>query len=109
MPNTTGELLIGRRSVPGASYFLTLCEARRQAGLTQPDVAAAIRHSLDTLHTAGDFTLIAATVMPDHVHLLGVLGARLSLSRVVGKIKSVFRPSLSDTKLTWQENYNLSR
>lgn len=101
----TADLLIGRVSVPGAVYFLTLCEAKRLPRLTTPAVAAAMREALNQLQQCGDFLLVAATVMPDHVHLLGRLGPRLSLSRVVGKLKSVTRRPLSDAGACWQENY----
>ena len=101
----TADLLIGRRSVPGAVYFLTLCEAKRFPRLTTPAIALSLREALSELHRCGDFSLVAATVMPDHVHLLGRLGPRLSLSRTVGKLKTITKPFLVETGARWQENF----
>jgi REP element-mobilizing transposase RayT len=105
----TDELRIGRVSLPGATYFVTLCEAKRRAGLAAPAVAAAVRATLDELRDTGDFALIAATVMPDHVHLLGTLGSRLSLPRAVGRLKSHTREALRACGLAWQENFHEHR
>lgn len=101
----TSDLLIGRQSVPNAGYFLTLCEVRRRPGLLATGVALELKNALDRLHTSGDFSLVAATVMPDHILLLGILGRRLSLSRTVGKFKTDTRGSLRPHGLEWQENY----
>ena len=101
----TGDLLIGRQSIPGASYFLTLCETKRHPALLAPAVAQEIKRSLEHLHVSADFTLVAATVMPDHIHLLGTLGPRLALNRVVAKLKSSTRTVLGSRGLEWQENF----
>ena len=69
------------------------------------DCAAALRATLDECHANGDFTLCAATVMPDHIHLFGTLGPRLSLHRVVGKFKARTRDALGQASLEWQDNF----
>ena len=43
--------------------------------------------------------------MPDHVHLVGELGRRLSLERTVGKFKTSTRKLLREGALEWQENF----
>jgi REP element-mobilizing transposase RayT len=101
----TGDLRLGRVSIPGATYFLTLCELKRRPNLSSPSLAPELKAALDQTHASGDFTLIAATVMPDHVHLLGKLGRRLSLSRTVGKFKHMTRAALAHCSLAWQENF----
>ena len=101
----TADLLLGRQSVPGAIYFLTLCEATRTPRLTQPAIASAVRVALDQFHVRGDFSLIGAVVMPDHVHLLATLGPRLSLPRAIGKLKAMTRDALDEGGLHWQENF----
>lgn len=53
----------------------------------------------------GDTTTIAFTVMPDHVHWLFQLGARLSLGRVIGRFKAETRASLAGAGLRWQRDY----
>ena len=101
----TPNLLIGRQSIPGAAYFLTLCEVKRRPSLFDTPVVVEIKRSLDRLHDSKDFTLIAATVMPDHVHVLGVLGARLSVGRLVGKFKAETHRVIRPRGLEWQENF----
>jgi REP element-mobilizing transposase RayT len=101
----TEELLVGRRSIPGATYFLTLCETKRRPALLDPVVVQEIQRSLDRLHISDDFTLIAATVMPDHIHVLGTLGERLALNRVVAKFKAGTRTVLGSRGLEWQETF----
>jgi putative transposase len=101
----TSDLLIGRQSIPGATYFLTLCETKRRPALFDPAVVQEIQRSLDRLHNSDDFILTAATVMPDHVHVLGTLGPRLALNRVVAKFKSATHTVLSSRGLDWQENF----
>ena len=101
----TADLLIGRQSIPGARYFVTLCESKRHPALLNPAVVLEIKRSLDRIHASEDVTLIAATVMPDHVHLLGTLGRRLSLSRAVGKFKADTHRTLRPRGLEWQENF----
>lgn len=51
------------------------------------------------MHIAGDIELLAATVMPDHVHLLFTLGSRLRVGQVMGKFKSLARDM---GKVPWQ-------
>jgi REP element-mobilizing transposase RayT len=100
------DLLIGRQSISDARYFLTFCEVRRRPGLVDPIVAQKLKHSLNRIHASGDLSLVAATVMPDHVHLLGILGQRLSLSRAIGKFKADTHRYLRSHGLEWQENYH---
>lgn len=101
----TADLLLGRRSVPGSTYFLTLCEASRKPSLTQPVIVSSVKAALDQGHERGDLPLIAAIVMPDHAHLLATLGLRLSLPRAIGKFKATTRNALSAAGLQWQENF----
>ena len=54
-------------------------------GLSSPSVASALINELRKLDSAEDFSLLAATVMPEHVHLLFTLGRRISLSQVHAK------------------------
>ena len=101
----TADLLIGRSSIPGATCFLTFCETLRRPSLRHPPVTTAIRKALETLHSSEDFRLLAATVMPDRVHVLGILGHRLSLKSVVAKFKTLARPALAAAALEFQANF----
>ncbi|MEO6245378.1 MAG: transposase [Opitutaceae bacterium] len=101
----TADLLLGRQSVPGASYFITWCEAARIPRLTQPEITSSLWATLEHSAAQSDFSPIAATIMPDHIHILGILGARLSLPRLIGKWKRQTGEVLGAKKLRWQENF----
>jgi putative transposase len=72
-------------------YFLTVCTQHRAPVLACPRRAAQIESALLELHAAGDIDLHAATIMPDHVHLLFNLGSRLPVGRVIAKFKALAR------------------
>jgi len=55
-----------------------------------------------SLGVAGDWTLEAATVMPDHVHLLFALGGRLPFDRTMAKWKGLVSRSVGES--IWQVN-----
>ncbi|MGB0417091.1 MAG: transposase, partial [Coraliomargarita sp.] len=55
---------------------------------------------MELLENNGDIENICATVMPDHVHWLFVLGARLPLGRIVSKWKH-----LCPNKIEWQRDF----
>jgi REP element-mobilizing transposase RayT len=95
----------GRVSIPGARYFTTICTEDRTVGLCEPDVASVLIAELQKLDGNGDLRLLAATVMPEHVHFLFILGNRLSLSQVHAKYKVKTRRALSRAGLMWQDNF----
>ena len=43
--------------------------------------------------------------MPEHVHILGTLGEKLTLSQTIAKLKVVTKPFLQIDGLTWHRNY----
>jgi REP element-mobilizing transposase RayT len=55
------------------------------------------------LHRDGDATILAATIMPDHAHLLFVLGGRLSLGQLQAKLKTLARDR-GRADWRWQED-----
>src|SRR5438552_11166460 len=85
----TAELRKGRLSLPGARYFVTACTADRRPIFAAPQIAALASATLFRLVRDGDVEWLAGTVMPDHVHLLFALGARLSLDRTLAKLKGL--------------------
>lgn len=93
----------GRVSSPGAGYFITACTKDRAPILTQGGNGRTIIDTLQLLHDSGDLTLQAATVMPDHVHLLLTLGHRLRLGQVMGKLKTLSRKQ-GETTWSWQDD-----
>ncbi|PXA05491.1 peptide chain release factor N(5)-glutamine methyltransferase [Coraliomargarita sinensis] len=89
-----------------ARYFITCCTGGKETGLQSEQCACAILTILGELHAEASIDLLAATVMPDHVHVLMKLGHRLNLSQVIGKFKAATRSALDENGLAWQENYH---
>jgi len=101
----TASLRRGRVNSAGARYFITICSQRRNSSLTAPDCAAAISGVLDRLEADGDLDLLAHTIMPDHIHVLAILSGKLSISQVVGKLKTLTKPALRIAGANWQDNF----
>ena len=99
----TPQLLPGRISTAGARYFLTWCTHDRKPILTSPTVIDTLRNAIVELDESRDGELLAATIMPDHVHLLLTLGERLTVSRVVAKLKAAV--SRTHSSVRWQLNF----
>jgi putative transposase len=89
--------------MPGARYFVTCCTKERAPIFSVGSEMQRTRAAMITLHEARDFDLIAATVMPDHVHLLFTLGARLSVGQVMAKLKFLAR-NRGAVPWRWQED-----
>jgi REP element-mobilizing transposase RayT len=96
-------LRVGRLSIPGATYFVTTCTAKRAPLLALSAACVAAHSACRTLIVDSDATILAATIMPDHAHLLLQLGVRLTLDRVVAKWKAQVRRLSPDC--AWQANY----
>jgi putative transposase len=99
----TPRLRIGRLSCPDANYFITLCTKNRAPALTEQNTGTRVIETLWSMHDSGDIDLIAATIMPDHTHLLFSLGSRLKLGQAVGKFKTVSREQ-GRAAWRWQED-----
>lgn len=96
-----------RTSIPGASYFITICAfaAAKDAALNSPDAAAAIRAELAAMEESAVWQVRSGVIMPDHLHLLARLGPSLHLSRAIARFKSRTKQSLESAGLKWQENF----
>jgi putative transposase len=99
----TEKLLPGRISAAGACYFLTWCTRNRVRTLVAPDFHATIRTAIAGLEKSHDGAVLAATIMPDHVHLLLTLGMRLTVSQVVAKTKAAV--TRAHPGVQWQLNF----
>lgn len=97
------RLRFGRASAPGACYFITVCTKGRAAILTAADTGLTVSASLQALHSSGDIRLLAATIMPDHAHLLFTLGTRLHVGQAMGKFKALAR-DLGKAPWGWQQD-----
>ncbi|MDI1249542.1 MAG: transposase [Lacunisphaera sp.] len=101
---TTERLHLGRVSEPGAVYFVTFVTANRMAWLAQSGSTACLLAALRSWHAEGDGTVLAATVMPDHVHVLFVLGQRLDVGRCVSRWKTEGRKAAGYAG-EWQRDF----
>ncbi len=90
--------------MPGATYFVTCVTEFRVPWLSDPVATEAMKNALRNWHDEGDGAVLAATVMPDHVHVLFALGARLDVSRCVSRWKALARKS-SGYAGRWQRNF----
>lgn len=89
--------------MPSATYFVTCCTKNRTPVLLQSNTARIAQDTLQGMHVGGDVALLAATIMPDHVHLLFTLGARLQVGQVMGKFKAKTR-DFGKASWYWQED-----
>jgi putative transposase len=60
-------------------------------------VIASVLDALRAWHAEGDDAILAATVMPDHVHILFKLGNSLGVGRCVSRWKSAMRRPFRNT------------
>ena len=100
----TADLGKGRISIPGARYFITLAARPRHINLTTPPAGMRLVECLVGLCTPADGTLLCATLMPDHLHVLLALGSRLPLNRLVARFKTQTRRMLP-AGASWQRNF----
>ncbi len=94
-----------RSSEPGRTYFVTCCTQQRQPGLTTSVPASAINAAILASDRESDTATQAFTLMPDHCHWLFTLGARLSLGRVVARIKAITNEVLLPSQTRWQRDF----
>ena len=95
----------GRISIPSAEYILTICTAERRAGLTIPAVAERLLAEARLMDADATWQLRCGVVMPDHLHLLVVLGGRLPLSKAVSRLKAKASPSFHAAGLEWERGF----
>ena len=100
----TPDLLKGRVSIPGARYFITVCLQRPGGDLAARPSTRDLAGIITALFVPPDAALLCATIMPDHVHLLLVLGPRLALARLIAKFKAHSQRVLPAGS-AWQRNF----
>jgi REP element-mobilizing transposase RayT len=69
-----------------------------------PARAEAVLETLRTWHDEKDGRIIAATIMPDHIHVLFELGVRLTVGRCVARWKADVRRKTSYAE-GWQRDF----
>ena len=100
----TERLHLGRVSAAGAVYFVTFVTATRTPWLAVPAAADAALGAIREWHEEGDGAVLAATVMPDHAHVLFTLGARLDVGRCVSRWKTIGQ-RMSGYAGDWQRDF----
>lgn len=103
------QLLAHRRSMPMASYHLTLCTCGRLSLFSEPAAAAvatmALRRTADLGHSVNH----AWVLMPDHLHWLMSTTDQRTLPQVVAGFKANASQVLSRSGLVatspWQAGY----
>jgi len=97
----------GRASMQGAEYFLTVCTNERKTGLTTPQVVEAILGEVRAMEADETWQMRCLVVMPDHFHLLMVLGERLTLGKSIARLKAKTARAMEteDNELKWERGY----
>jgi len=95
----------GRVSTPNAAYFLTVCTNHRAAGLNELPIASRIVDEMRAMQIDGVWSVRCAVVMPDHLHLLFELGAKLSLGKAVSRLKAKTSAALRRSGLAWERGF----
>lgn len=101
----THRLHLGRISASDACYFITFVTAARKPWLGNTDNLSSVLQVLSSWHeqnNSGD--LLAATIMPDHVHVLCRLGSDRTVGQCVGQWKTESRRQIHYAE-NWQRDF----
>jgi REP element-mobilizing transposase RayT len=90
----TDNLHKGRLSIAGAQYFITLVARDRKPWLTGPTACGTTLKVLQGWHAENQGRILAATIMPDHVHVLFELGGRLTVGQTIARWKTETRKGI---------------
>jgi len=90
----TDNLHKGRLSIAGAQYFITLVARHRKPWLTDLRAREATLAVLRSWHAEDQGRVLAATVMPDHVHVLFELGDPLTVGQTIARWKAETRKGI---------------
>jgi len=84
-----------RAHAPGGAFFFTLVTHQRRAIFETPERVELLREALRRVRREQPFEIVAAVVLPDHVHFLWTLPpGDADFSRRIGRIKIEFTRSL---------------
>ena len=88
-----------RLYIPGSTVFLTWVTHQRAPILTQPCNITLFRKAVDKARTEAPFEIIAAVILPEHVHFVWKLPQQDSnYSKRVSRIKVLFTRALRGNK-----------
>jgi putative transposase len=84
-----------RAHVPGGTFFLTLVTYKRAPLFTESSNVTRLRRVLSVVKQQHPFEIVAAVVLPDHLHFVWALpAADPDFSTRVGRLKALFTQSL---------------
>ena len=98
------DLRKGRVSLPGQVYHVTTVTLGREPVFSDLRAARVLVNALREAQARGDAATLAFVIMPDHVHWLLQLEARVSLSKLVGAVKAVTAHALGGR--VWQAGFH---
>ncbi len=85
-----------RAYVPGGTFFITLVTHNRRPLFADADNVARLRRALIRIRQEQPFEVVAAVVLPDHLHFVWTLpAADPNFSKRVGRLKVLFTQSFS--------------
>jgi putative transposase len=88
-----------RAYVPGGTFFLTFVTFERQRLLAEPYDIARLRRAIAAVKRERPFEIIAAAVMPDHIHFVWTLPpGDADFSSRAGRFKALFTRSLTASR-----------
>ena len=84
-----------RANEPGGMFFLTIVTYERKAIFSEPEQVELLRSALKKVKDKSPFRILAAVVLPDHMHFLWSLPrGDTDFSSRVGRMKVLFTRSL---------------
>lgn len=83
-----------RARIPGGTFFLTLVTHHRKPLFQSSDRVQALRQAISQVKTEAPFEIVAAVVLPDHIHFIWKLPTGdANFSRRVSRLKVLFTRS----------------
>ena len=107
---TYDALRIGRVSIPGQVYFITMVTAGRRTLFADFGLARVVIREMRRLDEDGWLASMAWVVMPDHVHWLIQLGREVSLARAMqafkGRVGQRINGMRRQSGPVWQKSFH---
>lgn len=95
-----------RYRYPGQSYFFTVVTASRKPIFRDDNAVALLRAAMAEVRSRHPFTIDAAVVLPDHLHMIWSLPAEdRDHSQRWRRIKSIFTRACGLPRPVWQARY----
>jgi len=95
-----------RARAPGGTFFFTLVTQQRAPLLVGKTNLERLRHALRVVQEDQPFDIVAAVVLPDHLHFVWSLPAGDGdFSKRIGRLKVLFGRSLASQASVWQPRF----